>query len=119
MGNLQIMWDPLLPEDENGEGIGYIVRYKATDPNTPQFAQPDNWDGEKRIMGRAGMYVASVGTQNFYKNYDVMVTAFNAEGEGPNSEVVVVLSAENTPQVAPRRIKATPPANGVAKVAQM
>lgn len=106
VGNLQIQWDPLRPEDENGVGIGYIVRFKAQDDSSGSFIQPDTWDGEIRIKGRTGMYVASVGTQNFYKRYDVMVTAFNELGEGPDSELVTVMSAENTPQVAPRRIKA-------------
>ena len=46
------------------------------------------------IHGNQGKHVALVGTENYYLLYDVMVGSFNNLGDGPNSTIVDVYSAE-------------------------
>ena len=46
------------------------------------------------MKGNKGKFVATVGVEQFYLKYDVMVGAFNDIGDGPNSTVTVIYSAE-------------------------
>lgn len=46
------------------------------------------------MEGNQGQYVAIVGLENYYLQYDVMVGAYNDIGDGPNSTTVIVYSAE-------------------------
>ena len=64
------MFKPLDIVDQCGDGIGYRVYWKP------------------------GKHVALVGTENYYLLYDVMVGSFNRLGDGPNSTIVDVYSAE-------------------------
>lgn len=45
------------------------------------------------LHGNVGEYSALVGSDNYYLEYEVMVEAFNDEGDGPNSTAVIVFSA--------------------------
>ena len=49
---------------------------------------------QAKIKGNEGEYVATVGLENYYIQYDVMVGAYNDIGDGPNSTVYTVYSAE-------------------------
>ena len=49
---------------------------------------------QAKVKGNEGEYVATVGLENYYIQYDVMVGAYNDMGDGPNSTVYTVYSAE-------------------------
>ncbi len=48
VGNLQIFWDPLPPEEHNGQNVGYIVYWKKK-----QMALEDKWEEVRH--GRVGV----------------------------------------------------------------
>ncbi len=41
-------------------------------------------------------YVHTVGSKNFYLQYDIKVQAFNVAGRGPESPIVTIMSAEDS-----------------------
>lgn len=45
---------------------------------------------------KEGMYVVTVGTDNYYLQYRVKVAAYNDKGHGPNSTEQVIYSAEGS-----------------------
>uniref|UniRef100_A0A1A9W5Q7 Contactin n=1 Tax=Glossina brevipalpis TaxID=37001 RepID=A0A1A9W5Q7_9MUSC len=97
IGDLTITWDPLLPQEQHSHGIYYKVfwRLKGT----------FEWASEiiKR-QDNIGMAVANIPLNNYYTEYEVKVQALNNIGKGPESEVVVIYSAEDMPLVAPERV---------------
>lgn len=50
---------------------------------------------QDRVYGRVNSYYTFVGGENFYTPYEVKVAAFNGLGDGPNSTVFVIMSAED------------------------
>ena len=48
------------------------------------------------LEGRASKYTALVGVENYYLEYEVKVAAFNYLGQGPNSTVTIIMSAEDS-----------------------
>ncbi|KAK7482492.1 hypothetical protein BaRGS_00026309 [Batillaria attramentaria] len=53
------------------------------------------------LYGRVNSYVALVGADYYYLEYEVKVAAFNYLGQGPNSSVTIVMSAEDLPVATP------------------
>ncbi|XP_076455700.1 contactin-like isoform X2 [Babylonia areolata] len=97
VGDLNITWLPLPPEDQGGPGIGYNVYHRLhSRPN-------DKWI--KTEAGDVKAYVHLVGPELFYTLYDVMVQAFNDVGPGPNSSVETIYSAEDLPRASPTDVR--------------
>ncbi|XP_041371563.1 contactin-like [Gigantopelta aegis] len=97
VGSLVITWAPLAPEDHHGEGTGYRVywrKYTITDSTWQQHV----------VEGRASKYTAIVGVDNFFSEYEVKVAAFNYLGQGPNSTITVIMSAEDMPICTPSNV---------------
>ncbi|KAL4655900.1 contactin-3-like [Arapaima gigas] len=95
-GELVIVWEPVPEEQQNGEGFGYVVAFRPT--GTAIWIQT---------------VVASADASRYtYKNdslppltpFEVKVSAYNNVGEGPQSPVTTVYSAEEEPSVAPPRV---------------
>ncbi|KAH8418008.1 hypothetical protein KR222_010217 [Zaprionus bogoriensis] len=96
IGDLTITWDPLLPQEQHGHGIHYKVFWKlkgALEWATDLIKKHDN----------VGIAVVNIPLNNYYTEYEVKVQAINDVGKGPESEVVVIHSAEDMPQVAPQK----------------
>ncbi|KAK7482103.1 hypothetical protein BaRGS_00026687, partial [Batillaria attramentaria] len=72
VGDLNITWVPIPPEEQGGRGFGY-----------------------NEVVGDVKAEVVLVGQEFFYTQYDVKVQAFNDAGPGPNSSVVTIYSAED------------------------
>nr|KAG5696570.1 hypothetical protein BaRGS_030438 [Batillaria attramentaria] len=88
VGDLTITWTPLEPWEESGDGIGYKVYWR-------KFGEINALFNAKELQGFNDHYVAFVGVENYFLEYEVKVQAFNNMGYGPNSSVEIVFSAED------------------------
>lgn len=101
IGDLTITWDPLLPQEQHSPGIHYKVFWKlkgALEWASDLIKKQEN----------AGIAVVNIPPNNYYTEYEVKVQAINNVGKGPESETVVIFSAEDMPQVAPQKPFAIP-----------
>lgn len=97
IGDLTITWDPLLPQEQHSYGIHYKVFYRLKGKfewATEIINRPNN-------VGIA--VIKNIPINNYYTEYEVKVQAINNVGMGPESEPVVIYSAEDMPQVAPQK----------------
>ncbi|XP_025082370.1 contactin-like isoform X2 [Pomacea canaliculata] len=100
VGTLAFTWQELSEEDLTGDGVGYKVFWRKKTNN-------DNgglWQREV-LYGRTDRHVALVGQDNFYLEYEVKVGAFNSLGDGPNSTIFIIMSAEDLPIETPRNVR--------------
>ncbi|XP_067686212.1 contactin-like [Haliotis asinina] len=97
VGALKVTWEPLHSEDHNGENLGYRIYYRKQ-TNTDGLWQKGT------VEGQVGEWVTTVGSENYYLEYEVMVAAFNSLGQGPNSTISIVLSAEDMPTATPSNL---------------
>jgi len=107
-GDMIVMWDPLSREYQNAPGIYYKVYYKRV--GEISFKEVKSL----RALGNINSHTIRIEDSFYYTKYLVKVQVFNdkcidTEGcEGPMSEAVEVLSAEDLPQVAPTTVGARP-----------
>ncbi|XP_015594638.1 contactin [Cephus cinctus] len=97
-GDLTVVWDPLKPSEQNGPGIYYKVFWRRKRHET-EFQS-----AELKEYGNVGKYVVQIQDRYYYTEYEVRVQAVNDIGYGPISDTVTIFSAENKPQVIPRRV---------------
>jgi hypothetical protein len=104
IGDLIITWDPLPSEEQNAPGIHYKIFYRLHGKNGSS-----EWAG--KVLKREGNADRAVihfeKLDNYYTQYDVKVQAINDIGFGPESNVSVIYSAEDMPQIAPQLVIAT------------
>lgn len=97
IGDLTITWQPLRSYQQNAHGIYYKVFWRL-------HAKDTEWASQVlREYGNVAMAVVHIPLDNYYTRYDVKVQAFNEVGNGPESGVAVIYSAEDMPQVAPQQ----------------
>ncbi|XP_052212292.1 contactin-5-like [Dreissena polymorpha] len=97
VGVLKIKWQPFDVSEHCGPGIGYNVYWK-------RLSDTRDWRKEKvndSLAVMEGIYVTTVGVENYYLPYLAKVGAYNDIGDGPNSTEVQIFSAEGMPQVVP------------------
>jgi hypothetical protein len=99
IGDLTITWNPLSLSDQNAPGIYYKIFWRRL--KTKEFQSLPLHD-----YGNIGSYSVGVGRNNYYREFEVKVQAINDVGEGPVSEIKIVYSAEDMPQVAPQKVQA-------------
>jgi hypothetical protein len=80
--------------------VGYIVYWKRDDMNDEQ------WDSKNLTDVSAANYVVTVGSNNFYRQYQVSIQVFNPSGKGPRSPTVNIMSAEDLPKGVPIGVRA-------------
>ena len=97
IGDLTVTWDPLPLYRQHGAGIYYIVFWKRKEEN--QFKKLKLKDS-----GNTGIAIIQIPAEFFYTEYDVKIQAANIYGEGPQSPIVTIYSAEDMPQVAPQLV---------------
>ncbi|XP_055631251.1 contactin isoform X2 [Toxorhynchites rutilus septentrionalis] len=96
IGDLTIAWDPLLPQEQNSIDIHYKVYYRLLGQR--------EWATEVlKRQGNVGRAVVHIPFDKYYTKYEVKVQAINDLGEGPISDMAVIYSAEDMPQVAPQQ----------------
>ena len=100
VGDLVITWDPLPAEFHNGPGIGYRVFWKK------KRLTDEDFDSKELDGPDHNKYVVLVGSNNFYSEYDVQVQIYNNQGDGPKSDIVTIMSAEDLPTATPLQIRA-------------
>ncbi|XP_046331627.2 contactin-like [Haliotis rufescens] len=97
VGALKVTWEPLHLEDFNGDDLGYMIYFRK------QTDSGGLWQ-KGSVEGHLGEWVTTVGGENYYLEYEVMVAAFNSLGQGPNSTINIVLSAEDMPTATPTNL---------------
>lgn len=85
-GALSIVWDPLPPQEQNGPNIGYNILFRKSGSDA-------EYRKDKR-MGNTGRVAIQIGDDQIYQPYEVRIAAFNAVGDGPLSDAVIVHSFE-------------------------
>uniref|UniRef100_A0A3P9LQE2 Contactin 4 n=1 Tax=Oryzias latipes TaxID=8090 RepID=A0A3P9LQE2_ORYLA len=96
-GELVITWEPVLEEQQSGEDFGYVVAFRPLGASAwiqTAVASPD-----------ASKYVYRNDSIPPLSQFEVSVGVYNSVGEGPFSQVVVVLSSEGEPSEAPSDIR--------------
>ncbi|XP_059143643.1 contactin-like [Physella acuta] len=100
VGDLIMTWKPLTRAQQAGEGIGYRLYWRRhTD-------RPEDVWSVAEVVGNEGRHVTLVGVEFYYLEYDFKIQAFNNHGMGPNSSVVVIMSAEDLPVAVPTNVMA-------------
>lgn len=97
IGDLTIKWDPLLPQEQNSHGIHYKVFWRQR--GKVEWASQILQSNQEQM----GIAVVNIPQNNYYTEYEVKVQAINNIGSGPESEIAVIYSAEDMPQVAPQK----------------
>ncbi|KAL3860642.1 hypothetical protein ACJMK2_010738, partial [Sinanodonta woodiana] len=83
-GTLTITWNSLSQADEAGSGFGYEVFWRLL--NTTK------WSNQR--VGNVTKHTVTVGTEMYFLLYEVKVRAYNDHGDGPESTVSEIYSAE-------------------------
>lgn len=103
IGDLTIMWEPLLPQEQNSIGIYYKIFWQQHGKSSGA----SEWASEiLKTQGNVGQAVVSIPQDHYYTKYNVKVQAWNDLGEGPISNSTTIYSAEDMPQVAPQQTEA-------------
>lgn len=90
---LTMTWKPLTRELEGGPEIGYIAYYRRKGNSSPYSV--------KRINGRQSTFVTTLTANDYYLQYEIIIGVFNRYGNGPNSTMAVIYSAEGIPPHPP------------------
>ncbi len=108
-GDLTIRWDPLPKQRQNAPGIYYKIYYRRVGVDEERNFQ------EKTLkdLGNIDMHVIRVPRQYFWTTYEIKVQVFNdmchlPQCQGPMTDPVTVMTAEDLPQVAPTQVGARP-----------
>ena len=109
-GDLTIRWDPVPREFQNAPGIYYRIFYK-------RVGVDKEIDYQQKTLQKAGniqFFVIRIQRQYYFTEYEVKIQVFNDKClhtnncQGPTSEPVRLLSAEDLPQVAPTNVAVRP-----------
>ncbi|XP_055604304.1 contactin isoform X2 [Uranotaenia lowii] len=100
IGDLTITWEPLRPDEQNSIDIHYKVFYRLQ-------GQREWATDVLKKQGNVGKAVVHIPFDKFYTKYEVKVQAINDLGEGPISDVALIYSAEDMPQLAPQQTTAS------------
>lgn len=109
-GDLTIRWDPVPREFQNAPGIYYRIYYKRTGVDK----EIDYQQKTLQSAGNIQFYVIRIQRQYYFTEYEVKIQVFNDmclhtnNCDGPISEPVTLLSAEDLPQVAPTNVAVRP-----------
>ena len=108
-GDLTIRWDPLPKEHQNAPGVYYRIYYRRVGVDKENDFQQKTL----KSLGNIDMYVIRVPRSYYYTTYEVKVQVFNEmcrepECQGPVSDTVTVMTAEDLPQVSPTTVGARP-----------
>uniref|UniRef100_A0A6G1S8Q7 Contactin n=1 Tax=Aceria tosichella TaxID=561515 RepID=A0A6G1S8Q7_9ACAR len=97
-GTLSIKWDPLPVYAWGSNEIWYQIYYRLN----------GTYEWSKRELTSAGgltdAYTINVGSENFYKLFDVMVQPINSIGAGPLSQLAYIRSAQQMPWIQPNNV---------------
>ncbi|XP_028590129.2 contactin-2 isoform X1 [Podarcis muralis] len=95
-GELIINWAPMQREYQNGDGFGYRLSFRKEGTQV--------WKTASVPHAESLHYVYRNESIAPYTPFEVKIKAFNRKGEGPESLVSIVHSAEEEPRVAPSNV---------------
>uniref|UniRef100_A0A8C2XGK7 protein-tyrosine-phosphatase n=1 Tax=Cyclopterus lumpus TaxID=8103 RepID=A0A8C2XGK7_CYCLU len=102
--SLRVNWKPPPIEGQNGELAGYELRYQRVS-GAEGGGQGQDVKGLP-IPAQEGQTM--LGGLEKWSWYNISMAAFNAEGAGPNSPVVICRTNEDVPGAAPRQVDVKP-----------
>ncbi|KAK6970966.1 contactin-3 [Biomphalaria glabrata] len=110
VGILSITWNAMPRDQWGSSALHYCVYYRRHGNNVDnsRWIQVDN-------LIDTSLYI-TVGPDNYYLPYEVMVQAVNEKGRGPNSTVAIVYSAEDVPTNVSPVFESTNAINGTAGI---
>lgn len=97
-GTLFIKWDALPVSAWGANDIWYQVYYKLNGTY--------EWSKHELVSagGNTDAHTINVGSDNYYRPFDVMVQPINTIGPGPLSQVAYIHSAQQMPRVQPTNL---------------
>ncbi|KAM8867425.1 contactin-3 isoform 2-T2 [Synchiropus picturatus] len=107
-GELVITWEPVPEEVQSGEEFGYVVAFRPLETST--------WSQTVLASPDASRYIYRNDSVAPLSQFEVKVGVYNSMGEGPFSQAVRVLSAEEEPSEAPSRVHARAVSSSEIKV---
>ena len=105
-GDLSLRWDPMPKEHQNAPGVYFKIYFRRQGER--------QWTSRLlKELGNINQYVIQIKEDYFYTKYEVKIQVFNdlcihTKCDGPTSDPVFVMSAEDLPAVAPTRVGARP-----------
>ncbi|GAB6020358.1 Down syndrome cell adhesion molecule-like protein 1 [Chamberlinius hualienensis] len=100
---IRVTWMPPMKEYFNGIIVGYNLIYRKT--NSDDNHQSMSIKVLERSSGPISHLITGLA---HFTNYSISVQAFNAQGDGPSSSEIVVVTAENVPSKPPTQIFCRP-----------
>uniref|UniRef100_A0A8C4QDT7 Contactin 1 n=1 Tax=Eptatretus burgeri TaxID=7764 RepID=A0A8C4QDT7_EPTBU len=97
-GQLVITWTLLPQEEHAGPSLGYLIYYRSNETHP--------WRKIELLDMKEGHHIVYNASEEFYKPFEVKISAFNSEGKSPFSQIHIIHSAEEEPNVAPHDVKA-------------
>ena len=95
---IMIQWQPPTEESQNGEIIGYIVRYRL-------FGYRDSpWSIRNVTKSTQRTYL--INELITWKDYEIQIAAYNFKGVGSYSQSLKVKTREGVPSAAPTDVRA-------------
>uniref|UniRef100_A0A8D0DK78 Contactin 2 n=1 Tax=Salvator merianae TaxID=96440 RepID=A0A8D0DK78_SALMN len=95
-GELIINWKPMQREYQNGDGFGYKLSFRKEGTQVWKIATVPHAESLHFVYRNESVAP--------YTPFEVKIKAFNKKGEGPESLVAIVHSAEEEPRVAPSNV---------------
>ncbi|XP_070604993.1 contactin-2 [Erythrolamprus reginae] len=95
-GELIINWTPMQREYQNGDDLGYRLYFRIEGTQSWKIANVSHAESLHYVYRNESIAP--------YTPFEVKIKAFNRKGEGPESLVSIVHSAEEEPRVAPSNV---------------
>ncbi|XP_022107057.1 protein sidekick-1-like [Acanthaster planci] len=92
--SLIVSWSAVPPEHQNGPIQGYRVSYKEVGDSTAPQVKSVN----------ATMFSVSLTGLAKWQEYALQVLGFNREGNGPNSDVIIIRTKADAPTLSPQNV---------------
>uniref|UniRef100_A0A670ZE85 Contactin 2 n=1 Tax=Pseudonaja textilis TaxID=8673 RepID=A0A670ZE85_PSETE len=95
-GELIINWTPMQREYQNGDEFGYLLYFRKEGTQSWKVANVSHAESLHYVYRNESIAP--------YTPFEVKIKAFNRKGEGPESLVSIVHSAEEEPRMAPSNV---------------
>uniref|UniRef100_UPI00358E061C protein sidekick-1-like n=1 Tax=Myxine glutinosa TaxID=7769 RepID=UPI00358E061C len=117
-----LQWEPPSTESLNGVLLGYRVLYREVEEDPPSGAAPlplappgltQPSPIQAKLLDKFDVKVLNSSSLTFYelshlekfRRYEIVLSAFNAAGNGPSTTPIQVFVGEAVPSAAPRNVK--------------
>ena len=105
---IMIQWQPPSEDAQNGEILGYIVRYRLFGYND----SPWSYRNITKQLQRTYLITELI----TWKDYEVEIAAYNFKGVGSYTASIKVKTREGTPSSPPNQVRAQPDGSRVVRV---